>query len=99
MSTQVSASRQRTQAAAPPERKRKHSKAARRERRAGIWFVVPAVVLLLIFLVVPVLMSFTLGFTNARLGAAASPEFVGFTNFARALVFAASRHISRRHAE
>jgi len=47
--------------------------------------VVPAVVLLLIFLVVPVLMSFTLGFTNARLGAAASPEFVGFTNFARAL--------------
>lgn len=40
---------------------------------------------MVMFLVIPVLLSFTLGFTNARLGASASPEFVGFTNFLRAL--------------
>ena len=83
MSTQVAAPGQRKKAAAP--RQRKHGIAVRQERRAGVWFVVPAVVLMLVFLVIPVVMSFTLGFTNARLGAAASPEFVGFTNFTRAL--------------
>lgn len=72
-----------THVASPPRRKK--SKAIAQERRAGIWFVIPAVVLMLVFLVIPVLMSFTLGFTNARLGAAASPEIVGFTNFTRAL--------------
>lgn len=84
MSTQVVTSPESTQTPTP-QPKRKRTKAARRERRAGLWFVFPAVVLLLIFLVVPVVMSFTLGFTNARLGAAASPEFVGLTNFTRAL--------------
>ena len=89
MSTQVAAPRQPSEAPTPPDgkqkRKRKHGEAARHERRAGIWFVTPAVVLLLVFLVTPVLMSFTLGFTNARLGSDATPDFVGFTNFARAL--------------
>ncbi len=55
------------------------------ERRAGYLFMAPAVILLTVFLVVPVLMSFGLGFTNARLGSAYSPEFVGLAQFARAL--------------
>ena len=55
------------------------------ERRAGYLFMAPAVILLTVFLVVPVLMSFGLGFTNARLGSAYSPDFVGFAQFARAL--------------
>ena len=40
---------------------------------------------MVMFLVIPVLLSFTLGFTNARLGASTTPEIVGFTNFLRAL--------------
>lgn len=55
------------------------------ERRAGYFFMAPAVILLTVFLVVPVLMSFGLGFTNARLGSAYSPDFVGLAQFARAL--------------
>ena len=58
---------------------------ARSEARAARLFILPALVLMVMFLVIPVLLSFTLGFTNARLGAATSPEFVGFTNFLRAL--------------
>ena len=41
---------------------------------------------MVLFFVVPVLMSFTPGFTNARLGSAAASQFVGFDNFVRALV-------------
>ncbi len=55
------------------------------EERAAFWFLAPAVILLLLFLVVPVLMSFGLGFTNARLGSAYAPEFVGLAQFLRAL--------------
>ncbi len=69
----------------PTRPARRISKTDRQERRAGILFVLPAVILLIVFFLIPVLMSFGLGFTNARLGSAASPEFVGFTNFIRAL--------------
>lgn len=62
------------------------NKAARQERRAGYAFIAPAVVLLILFFVIPVVMSFTLGFTNARLGSAAASQFVGLDNFARALL-------------
>lgn len=61
------------------------SKSKRQEQRAGLAFMVPSVILLLVFFVTPVIMSFTLGFTNARLGSAATPRFVGFSNFIRAL--------------
>ncbi|MEZ5087843.1 MAG: sugar ABC transporter permease [Tessaracoccus sp.] len=61
------------------------NKAARQERRAGYAFIAPAVILLILFFVIPVVMSFTLGFTNARLGSAAASQFVGFDNFVRAL--------------
>ena len=62
------------------------NKAAREERRAGYTFIAPAVILMVLFFVIPVVMSFTLGFTNARLGSAAASKFVGFDNFVRALV-------------
>lgn len=76
---------QRTQPPAPPRRRRRSAGIHASERRAAYLFLTPAVVLLTVFLIVPVLMSFTLGFTNARLGSAYSPEFVGLAQFARAL--------------
>lgn len=66
-------------------RTRRRSTINSTERRAGYAFVAPAVILMLLFLVVPVIMSFTLGFTNARLGSAATPQFVAFDQFIRAL--------------
>ncbi|MEX0152708.1 sugar ABC transporter permease [Microbacterium sp. LMI1-1-1.1] len=44
----------------------------------------PAAVLLLLFLIVPVLLAFTLSFTNARLISPNPPRFVGLDNFLRA---------------
>ncbi|MGA9749123.1 MAG: sugar ABC transporter permease [Nocardioides sp.] len=66
-------------------KRRRERSATGNEARAGIGFMAPAVVLMVLFLVIPVVMSFALGFTNARLGSASSPEVVGFTNFLRAL--------------
>ncbi|HEY8720743.1 sugar ABC transporter permease [Pengzhenrongella sp.] len=43
--------------------------------------VSPAVILMLVFLVVPVLLAFTLAFTNARLISPRPAEFIGFENF------------------
>ncbi|MBK7821220.1 MAG: sugar ABC transporter permease [Tessaracoccus sp.] len=61
------------------------SKTVKQERRAGYLFVLPAAILMIVFIAVPVFMSFGLGFTNARLGAARTPEFVAFDQFIRAL--------------
>lgn len=61
------------------------SKTRSQERRAAYAFVLPATVLLLGFIAVPVIMSFALGFTNARLGSPQTPEFVAFSQFVRAL--------------
>lgn len=44
----------------------------------------PAALLLLLFLIVPVLLAFTLSFTNARLISPNPPRFVGLENFFRA---------------
>lgn len=44
----------------------------------------PAALLLLLFLIVPVLLAFTLSFTNARLISPNAPRFVGLDNFFRA---------------
>ncbi len=44
----------------------------------------PAALLLLLFLIVPVLLAFTLSFTNARLISPNPPRFVGLDNFFRA---------------
>ncbi|QTV80587.1 sugar ABC transporter permease [Microbacterium sp. NIBRBAC000506063] len=46
--------------------------------------IAPAAVLLILFLIIPVLLAFTLSFTNARLISPNPPRFVGFDNFLRA---------------
>lgn len=61
------------------------SQSKKQESRAAYVFVVPAVALMIMFIVVPVVMSFALGFTNARLGSPNTPEFVAFNQFIRAL--------------
>ncbi len=68
----------------PLARARK-SKSVRQERNAGLLFIAPALLLMLLFFFIPVFMSFTLGFTNARLGSPKNPDVVGLTNFVRAL--------------
>ncbi|NDJ62824.1 MAG: sugar ABC transporter permease [Chloroflexi bacterium] len=50
---------------------------------AGWFFIMPGVVWVLFFTLFPLLHSFTLSFTNLRLGRDA--EFIGFENFARIL--------------
>jgi len=52
-----------------------------RSARAGLYFVLPAVGLLTLFMVVPVLMAFSLGFTNAKFASPNPTEFVGVDNF------------------
>ncbi len=53
--------------------------------RAGMLFVLPAVGLLLMFLVAPVILAFSLGFTNAKFASPNEPEFIGFDNFTELL--------------
>ncbi len=53
--------------------------------RAGILFVLPAVALLAMFLVAPVVLAFSLGFTNAKFASPNEPEFVGIENFTELL--------------
>lgn len=54
-----------------------------RESWAGVAMIAPAGILLLLFLIVPVLLAFTLSFTNARLISPNPPRFVGLDNFLR----------------
>lgn len=44
----------------------------------------PALLLLVGFMIVPTILGFVLGFTNARLVSPVPPEFIGFENFIRA---------------
>jgi multiple sugar transport system permease protein len=53
----------------------------RREALAATGMVSPAVFLLLIFFVIPVVLAFTLAFTNARLISPRPSHFVGLRNF------------------
>jgi multiple sugar transport system permease protein len=48
-------------------------------------FVLPAVALLAMFLVAPVVLAFSLGFTNAKFASPNEPEFVGIENFTELL--------------
>lgn len=52
------------------------------EGLTAAWMVSPAVILLILFLLVPVILAFTLAFTNARLISPRPAEFIGFENFA-----------------
>ena len=53
--------------------------------RAGLLFVLPAVSLLMLFLVAPVVLAFSLGFTNAKFASPKEPEFIGIENFTEML--------------
>lgn len=55
-----------------------------RETWAGLAMMAPAGILLVLFLIIPVILAFTLSFTNARLISPNPPRFVGFDNFVRA---------------
>jgi multiple sugar transport system permease protein len=55
------------------------------EQRAAWLLAAPAVLLLILFLVVPIVLAFTLSFTNARLISPNPPAFIGVDNFTRAL--------------
>ncbi|MEY4437357.1 MAG: hypothetical protein RL319_692 [Actinomycetota bacterium] len=54
-----------------------------RSKRASLAFIAPAVFLIGLFLVVPVIMAFSLGFTDAKLASPKAPAFVGFDNFSK----------------
>lgn len=56
--------------------------------RAGFLFVLPAVGLMLLFLVAPVVLAFSLGFTNAKFASPKEPEFIGLENFTEMLSLA-----------
>jgi multiple sugar transport system permease protein len=56
-----------------------------RSARAGFLFVFPAVAMMLLFLVVPVILAFSLGFTNAKFASPKAPEFNGIDNFTEML--------------
>jgi multiple sugar transport system permease protein len=56
-----------------------------RAARAGYLFVFPAVAMMLLFLVAPVILAFSLGFTNAKFGSPNEPKFTGIDNFSKML--------------
>lgn len=63
---------------------RKRAGAARGEAITGSLMATPALALLSLFMLVPVVLAFTLSFTNARLISPQAPRFVGLDNFIRA---------------
>ncbi|MGX1163443.1 ABC-type sugar transport system permease subunit [Pseudarthrobacter sp. SLBN-100] len=56
----------------------------RREGRTAWLMASPALILLIIFMIVPTILGFVLGFTNARLVSPTAPQFIGLENFVRA---------------
>src|SRR6478736_3634757 len=56
---------------------------ARSQGAVGGWMVAPAAVLLLIFIIVPVALTFTLAFTDAKLVSPEPAKFIGLDNFTR----------------
>lgn len=55
------------------------------EARAGVSFTIPALILLVLFIIIPVGLALTLGFTNAKLGSPQPTQWVGLENFQRLL--------------
>lgn len=62
----------------PPRRRRNA------EGRSAWLMAAPALGLMFVFLVLPTVMGFALGFTNARIASPTAPQFIGLDNFARA---------------
>lgn len=64
-----------------PATRRKRNRMQQAERRAALFFLLPSLIGVLLFLVVPIVASLALSFTNWKL--LAKPEFVGFANYVR----------------
>ncbi|MBW3068155.1 MULTISPECIES: sugar ABC transporter permease [unclassified Actinomyces] len=60
------------------------SAALRKEARTAWLMSAPALLLLTLFLGIPIVLTFALSFTNARLISPNPPEFIGLSNFIRA---------------
>ncbi|AZC14952.1 sugar ABC transporter permease [Microbacterium sp. ABRD28] len=74
-----------TVAAETPQRATRRFRTTKgRETWAGLAMMAPAGILLVLFLIIPVILAFTLSFTNARLISPNPPRFVGLDNFVRA---------------
>ena len=56
---------------------------SRSQGAAGGWMVAPAAVLLLVFIIVPIALTFTLAFTDAKLVSPEPAKFIGLDNFTR----------------
>lgn len=65
--------------AAPPARKRR----IKRPTGVAVAMLTPAIALMLVFLIIPILLTFGLAFTNARLISPVPASFIGFDNFTR----------------
>ncbi|WP_169193898.1 sugar ABC transporter permease [Devosia sp. MC1541] len=61
----------------------KKSRIAAREARTALFFLLPGLIGMILFLVLPILASVVLSFTNWKL--LGTPEFVGFANYQRLL--------------
>ncbi|CAM5250547.1 carbohydrate ABC transporter permease [Streptomyces aurantiogriseus] len=68
-------------AAVTPARRTSRMRARRRESIAALGMVSPAVFLLVMFIVIPVVLTFALAFTNARLISPTPARFTGLQNF------------------
>ena len=66
------------------DRRKGRQSALRREARQAWLMSSPALILLLLFMGIPILLTFLLSFTNARLISPRPPSFVGLNNFIRA---------------
>ena len=55
----------------------------RSQTTVGAWMVAPAAVLLVTFVIIPIALTFTLAFTNAKLISPEPIRFIGFDNFSR----------------
>ena len=64
-------------------RQRRFVRSKQSQRIAAVWLVTPACALLLIFIIIPIVLTFVLAFTNAKLISPTGPHFVGFDNFSR----------------
>lgn len=64
-------------------KQRRFTRSKQSQRIAAAWMVTPAVALLLVFIIIPIVLTFALAFTNAKLISPTGPQFVGFDNFAR----------------
>ena len=65
---------------APPQ---KAIRTGRHPTTTAILMLLPALVLILVFLIVPIVLTFILAFTNARLISPEPARFIGFDNFVR----------------